>query len=117
MTKKTAVLKKLELITILKRINNKDRPDVIKYLNKDGIDIVCETVHNILFNNINLNNRKKKKLKKLLINKRRDMESIADHKKSYNRRQSLLRQHGGNPLALILGTALPFLTNLLFRGK
>ena len=50
MTKKINKANKLKFLKTLKKINNVDRPTIIKYLNEDGVDLVCECVQNVLFN-------------------------------------------------------------------
>ena len=117
MARTPTILKKLELLKVLKKINNKDRPTIIKYLDDRGVDLVCECVQNILFNNVGLNLKEKKRLRSTLNKRQKAMKNIANKSNSFKRRRSLLNHHGGNPLALILSTALPLLTDLLFRRK
>ena len=56
-------LSKLALITVLKKCSPDHRIRLINYLNKDGIQVLSETVYNTLFN-MPLTPAQKKKIRK-----------------------------------------------------
>ena len=57
-------LSKVELLRIIKRLKAKERSHVIKFLDKDAIDIVGECIHNVLFTNCDLKEKTVKDLRK-----------------------------------------------------
>ena len=110
-------LSKLKLLGILKKIKISERPHLLKYLNEDGVDILCECYKNIIFNDLKLKPKVKKNLRKNLIGKEREIRLLANKRISNKRRKKVIIQQGGNPLGLILTTVIPILTDILFGFK
>ena len=109
-------LSKVELLRIIKRLKAKERSHIIKFLDKDAIDIVGECIHNVLFENCNLKNKTKIDLRRKFKSKEKQLRILADRRKPFQKRKSVLIQEGGS-IGAILGIALPLLTNLLFGRK
>lgn len=108
-------LSKVQLLKILKSCKPESRIHLIKYLNDDGINALCEITFNLLFNNLKLPEKSKKKIKENYKGKRKDLKKIANKHISIKKRKALLIQHGGF-LGTLLGVALPILSSLLTFG-
>lgn len=113
----------IELLKILKRLKPNERNSLFKFINDDGVNVVCECINNILYKKeINLKKSQKRKLNKELQTVQKQMSILGkscSKQKSINsiqRRRNLLSQHGGF-LSTILSIAIPLLTGLLFRKK
>jgi|688.fasta_scaffold07282_18 putative N-acetylmannosamine-6-phosphate epimerase len=110
--------KYLPLLNILKRLKPKDVSDIMEFLTDDAIDNICECVYNVIHTDINLPSRKKAKLRNFIksncsihrINK------ITSKKEALFKRRKALSQEGKG-LPLLLGAAIPFLTDLIFGRK
>ena len=77
-------LSKVELLRIIKRLKAKERSHIIKFLDKDAIDIVGECIHNVLFENCNLKNKTKIDLRRKFKSKEKfDYSFLFVH---YNRK-------------------------------
>ena len=116
-------LSDIELLKILKRLKPNERNSLFKFINDDGVNVVCECINNILFNkHIGLKKNQKKKLNKELQMVQKQMTILGkslskdQSNNSIKRRRNLLSQHGGF-LSTILSIAIPLLTELLFRKK
>merc|ERR1712008_288492 len=58
------LLPKLALIEVLKKCPKDARPQIISYLNSEGIKVLCETIHNVLRKKAPLKDSQKKRLRK-----------------------------------------------------
>lgn len=108
----------VSLIKILSKSKSEDINDILEYLSDDAVDNVCECVYNVIHTDLKLNKRKKQNLKKFLksncsINK---LKTVSSKKIPIFKRRKALTQIGKG-LPLILGTALPFLIDLIFGKK
>ena len=118
LTKRKArkVLNLIKFICTLK----KTRQEVaIKYLNDEGVDYVCETIFNILYNpqctNVLSSNKKTRLIKKLRPHSS-TFQSLANKKYPLvSKRQKILQS--GSGLSLLLSAAIPFLASLLLPRK
>ena len=106
-------LSKLKLIKILNKLQPEERELIIYFLDEKGIDVLCEVVTNVFFNDLKANKKRKNILYERFKNKQKSISKISDRRLPYKSRKKLLVQEGGS-LGLILTTALPFLLNLLF---
>ena len=106
-------LSKLQLIKILNKLRPEERELIIYFLDEKGIDVLCEAVTNVFFNDLKANKKRKNILYERFKNKQKSISKISDRRLPYKSRKKLLVQEGGS-LGLILTTALPFLVNLLF---
>ena len=87
-------LSKLALITVLKKCSPDHRIRLINYLNKDGIQVLSETVYNTLFN-MPLTPAQKKKIRKNYAKDKKIYQKIARKRGPLKNKKKLLRQTGG----------------------
>ena len=118
MVKKPAALQKVQFLKVMKTLNNHQRSVIIDFLDDYGVDIICDCIYNTIYQDHGLKKSSKKRLRKILKGKEQDMQIVSKKSNNIKRRKKILGQQlGGNPLAAILGIALPILTQLLFKGK
>lgn len=95
------LLPKLALIEVLKKCPKGARPQIISYLNSEGINVLCETIHNVLRNEAPLKDSQKKRLRKEYKKDKKVLLEIAKKRGSFKNKRKLLKQSGG-----FLGTLL-----------
>ena len=64
LTPKEKYLSKLALINVLKKSPPDVRSRLINYLNSEGITVLSESIHNVLFNDAPLKNSQKRRIRK-----------------------------------------------------
>ena len=111
-------LKKLALINFLKKCRTCDRKNLFEFLSHDGVDVLGEIVHNLLFHkNSKLTKRTKNILKKRYGSKKKFMKILADKSKPVELRKKILIQEGSGGWGYILGLGLNLLNELIFGHK
>ena len=100
-TSKEKYLSKLALINVLKKSSPDVRSRLINYLNSDGINVLSESIHNVLFNGAPLGKNQKRKIIKQCSKDKKVLLEIAKRKGGFKNRKKLLKQSGG-----FLGTLL-----------
>ena len=98
---KEKLLPKLALIEVLKKCPKGARPQIISYLNSEGINVLSETIHNVLRNEAPLKDSQKKRLRKEYKKDKKVLLEIAKKRGSFKNKRKLLKQSGG-----FLGTLL-----------
>ena len=107
MVKQISQVSKLEFLKILKKLNNNQRSILLHFLSDNALNEICDCIHNTLFENWNLKSTTVKRLRKVLNGLEKPMKTLATKGNTLQRRKKILLQHGGNPLAAILGVAIP----------
>ena len=74
---------------------------MINYLNSEGINVISESVYNVLFNDAPLKTNQKRRLRKQYSKDKKLLLEISKKRGSYKKRRKLLKQSGG-----FLGTLL-----------
>ena len=101
LTSKEKNLSKLALLNVLKKTPPEARSRLINYLNSEGINILSESVYNVLFNDAPLKTSQKRRLKKQYSKDKKLLLEISKRRGSYKKKKKLLKQSGG-----FLGTLL-----------
>ena len=104
-------MEKLQLLQLLQKQKVKDRLNVISYTNKEGIDCLCEAIHNVL-TSPQVNKLSRKKLQRKLGNAKGKIRYLSNPKHGIVKKKAILREVGGS-LGLILSIAVPLLMSLL----
>ena len=94
-------LSKLALINVLKKSSPEARSRLINYLNSEGINVLSESVHNVLFNDAPLKSSQRRRLKKQYSKDKKILKEISKRRGSFKKKKKLLKQTGG-----FLGTLL-----------
>ena len=94
-------LSKLALINVLKKSSLEARSRLINYLNSEGINVLSESVHNVLFNDAPLKSSQRRRLKKEYSKDKKILKEISKRRGSFKKKKKLLKQTGG-----FLGTLL-----------
>ena len=112
---KKNISKILSLFKFLTNINSNNRDFILKYLNDDAVNLISESIHNLLYNKSCKNlipiNKQKYLIKKIKCDKAA-YETIARRPCSVNSRRKKIVQVGGG-IGVILSTLIPILTSLL----
>lgn len=113
---------KLELIDLLKKTKPENRSQWMKFVSDDTILTLSEVLNNILFNDIGLSLKTKRLLSKKYKGKQKQLKVFEKvDQKPFNQKliaqkRKILKQEGAS-LGLILATALPILSQLIFGHK
>ena len=106
--------KLLPLYLLLKQLPSKKRTELLQYLDEESAESLYEAVHNILTNPI-IGPTQRRRLYRVLKPHKVTLRYLGDKRKSKKQKRQKLAQIGGNPLALILSTAIPILTEILMK--
>ena len=98
---KDKLLPKLALLQVLKKCPKDARGQIISYLNSEGINVLSETVHNVLRIEAPLKDHQKRRLRKEYRKEKEVLLEIAKKRGSFKNKRKLLKQSGG-----FLGTLL-----------
>ena len=98
---KDKLLPKLALIEVLKKCPKDARGQIISYLNSEGINVLSETIHNVLRIEAPLKDHQKRRLRKEYRKEKEVLLEIAKKRGSFKNKRKLLKQSGG-----FLGTLL-----------
>ena len=109
---KSQAKRDLPLLQTLKELNQRQRCIVLSHLNDGSCESVCEAISNVVKNP---KIKSSGKLKRQLNPHKKALRFIANKRATVKQRRKKLVQLGGNPIAAILATAVPFLLNLLTR--
>ena len=101
LTSKEKYLSKLALISVLKKSPPDVRSRLINYLNHEGINVLSESIHNVLFNDAPLKNSQKRRIRREYSKDKKVLLEISKRRGSFKNRKKLLKQPGG-----FLGTLL-----------
>lgn len=107
--------KEIELLKTLKKLNSDDIKTILHFLDNDAIECIGECCYNVIFTNLSLNKKSKKRLVKTLQGKEKVFKQICNKNKPVNIRRKLLRQNGGF-LSVIIATALPIIADLIYNA-
>lgn len=110
--------KMVHLVKVLSKTNPDNVKQIIDYLSDDAIDDICECIYNVIYTDLKLSKRKKNHLRKCIKSNCgiKRIKTITSKKEPIFKRRKALNQVGGF-LPLLLGTALPFLVDLIFGKK
>ena len=111
-------LQKAALIYQLTKCKDCDRKNLIHFLDDTGIDVLGETVHNILNNHkkFNLNRKTINKIRNKYKDHRKPLKLVADKSQPIQKRKRALEQQGGS-LGFLLKIALTLISQFLFGHK
>ena len=102
----------LALLETIYKSTPRVRKVIVSKANPDFINALCEIALNVLRGNIPLTDKQYTVLKK----KKKLIRIVADKKIKLTKKKKTLNQTGGFLLPL-LGAAIPFILNLITRGK
>jgi hypothetical protein len=109
--------KDLPLIRVLSKLKAEDINPLLDVLPDSAIEIICESVFNVLHTDIRLSAKKKSHLKKFIrsnCNTHR-LQKISKKSIPISKRKKALKQEGKG-LPMLLASAIPFLIDL-FTGR
>ena len=95
-------LSKLALLNALKKCPPNARCQLMNFLNSQGIQVLSESIFNVLFNEAPLTKSQKSKLKKQCSNDKSLLKQISRRRGSFKKKRKLLKQTGKG-LATLLG--------------
>ena len=95
-------LSKLALINALKKCPPNARCQLINFLNSQGIQVLSESIFNVLFNKAPLTKSQKSRIKKQCSKDKNLLKEISRRRGSLKKKRKLLKQTGDG-LATLLG--------------
>ena len=101
MPKRKNRIEQVELLKTLVTLSPEKQKNILKFLNNDGVDILCECTHNLLFTDLGLSRRSKRKLKGKILGQEKLLRFISKKSNKHSSRKKKLLQSGG-----ALGTIL-----------
>lgn len=107
-----------DIIKAVSKLKKNEIECMLDHLTDDAIDCLCECVFNVLNTDLKFTNKKKNKLKNFIkgnCSKHR-LKFISNKNHPVSKRRRALKMEGRG-LPLLLGAALPFLSNLIFGSK
>jgi hypothetical protein len=108
--------KNLPFIQALSKLTDDERHAVLKYINRDGREILYQCITNCIYNPI-VPNKNKLEIKQALSAKSKVYKYLAKARNCVQKKKKLLQQRQtGQGLGLILHTVLPILA-ALFANK
>ena len=110
--KRAKLQKVLPFLQAIKNLNPAHRSVLMNHLDDDSWDLLFQTVSNVISNPL-IPGKRKLHLKRQLSRYKAPLRHIANKNASKSSRKKKMLQMGGNPLALILSTAIPLLLDIL----
>lgn len=102
---------KFALYESITKVPDNLKHHIIKHLDDNSIDDICECLYNVVFTDLNLSKQKKDFLKNHIKKSIPSIKRITNKNVSVSKRRHALTQHGSG-LGIILSTILPFLSKL-----
>lgn len=102
---------KFKLYQSLTKVPDDLKKHIIKHLDDNSINDICECLYNVIFNDLKLTQKKKNILRNHIKKTMPNIKKLTNPNVSVSKRRKALSQHG-NGLGFILSTVLPFLTKL-----
>lgn len=107
----------LPLLKVLKNVSDNQREVLLKHLDSESTDIICECIYNCIHSPDQIPKATRRKLKDSLPKEKQSLRYLAKKSKSNcpkKRRQHLVQS--GKGIGAILGALVPIVSSLLF-GK
>jgi hypothetical protein len=110
--------KNLSLLKVLSKLKASDLSEIVLHLDDETTNTLCETIYNVLHTDLQFSSQKKAHLKRFI----KSNCSVHRLKKISCKRVPLFKRKKclsmeGRGLGLILASAIPFLTDLIFGKK
>lgn len=102
---------KFHLYECIAKVPSNLRQHILKHLDNESVDDICECLYNVVFTDLNLSKKKKKKLREHIHKNIPNIKHLTNRKVAVSKRRQALSQHG-NGIGLILSTILPFIAKL-----
>ena len=101
----------LKMLQALNSLSSEQKNDILKYMNDEGIDVICECIKNAVYNSeIN----KDKALISVMKKDKKLYRYLANAKpKILSKRKRIVQT--GEGLGVILGTLIPLLSQFLLK--
>jgi len=106
----------LPFMQTLKQINPSHRTILLGHLNDETCEALYEAVKNVL-ENPKITPSRRAMLRKRLSPHKKVLRNLVKKSGSRSAKKKNLTKLGGNPLALILGTAIPLLLDVIFPRR
>ena len=106
---------KIELLKVLKKLKPDQLSTLIKFLNTDSIDCIGECCYNLLYTNLGLKKKTKKRIQNTLRGKEKIIKILSNRTNSIDRRKKILKQNGGF-IGVLAATVLPIIADLIYNA-
>lgn len=105
---------KYKLYECVSKVPKHLRSHMLKHLDDDSIDSICECLFNVVFTDLSLSKPKKKMLRHQIKKNIPDIDLLTTRSMSVSKRRQALAQQG-NGIGLLLSAILPFLAKLFIK--
>ncbi len=104
------------LINALKKLNTAELTHVVKHIDSDGIESLCECVFNTIYTDLKITQNKRRKIKSRLNNdnSKKNLSIITKKRNNISKKRAALLQEGEG-LGLILSAIAPLITSLFTK--
>lgn len=99
------VIKQLPFLELLTKVNKNSRSKILKYCDLKLIEAIVECVFNVLKNNVQLKQKRVKRLTKY----KNVLRKLASPKREVKSKQKLIIQSGGSFLPIVLEPIVSYL--------
>ena len=108
---------KVNLFKSLSSLNGDNLTHVLKHIDANGVESVCECVFNTIYTDLKLSNRNRNKIRNTFKNNKslRNLKVITDKSKNIQKKRKALLQEGKG-IGLILATVAPLLASLFSKA-
>lgn len=108
--------KKIDLYNSLSTIKPNKFTHVVKHIDREGIESICECVYNTIYTNLGIPNKPRSKIRKMFgtAKSKRNLKIITNKSIDSERKRKALGQEGEG-IGLILATVAPLLASLFSR--
>ncbi len=107
----------LPLLKSLVKLDANELRTMLSYVDDNCIDNLCEILYNLLYAKLPMTTQRKARIRKIVEHHKNTYHYVTSKKNSVKRRRHHLQQQTGGSLTLLLATALPLLTSLIFGKK
>ena len=115
MPKRKKRAEQIEFLKTLAGLSAEKQNSIIKFLNTESIDLLCECCHNLIFQDLGLTRAQKRKLKGKIIGKVKLLRFISKKSNKNSSRKKKFLQTGG-ALGAILSIAVPIIADLIMNA-
>lgn len=107
---------KIKLFNALSKLNSDNFTHILKHIDSNGVESICECVFNTIYTDLKIPKRRKSNIRKIFRNPNaiRNLKIITNKNKNTEKKRKALIQEGRG-IFTILATVAPLLASLFSR--
>jgi len=115
-TTKAMVKESLPLLDVLSKVGDAERKCILKHLDSDSVNVVCNCIHNAIYNDAIVPKDTWNEIRSQLKQSKKPLHYVSRLTNNFGKRRKLLIQHGGS-LPLLLSAVLPIIRDSPVRRR